>query len=144
MPDSAAHRTRPRAVAGTVNITASAVSLYIADAAASSEFFTTYLGYREELRGEGYICLSRDDAAADIVLLEHSAEAPPQDSPGPQHMAVSFTVTAIADEHDRLRRAGAPITTPLRQQPWGEWALRLTDPNGVMVELVEWVPPAGA
>ncbi|MFI6689138.1 VOC family protein [Streptomyces sp. NPDC050485] len=137
-------RAERRAVADAVNITSSAISLHIADAAASSEFFTTHLGFREVVRGEGYICLGRDDAAADIVLLERSPEDPPRDRPGPQDVTVSFTVTAIADEHDRLRREGAPIITALRQQPWGNWQLRLTDPNGVIVELVEWTPPAGA
>ncbi|MER5424785.1 VOC family protein [Streptosporangium roseum] len=50
----------------------------------------------------------------------------------------------IAAEQERLRREGATITEPLRQEPWGEWVLRLTDPNGVVVQLVEWQPPAGA
>ncbi|WP_438297285.1 VOC family protein [Streptomyces sp. HUAS TT7] len=130
-----------------MNITASTVALYVDDAAASAQFFTTHLGFREVVSlGEEYICLSRDDEAADIVLLQRSAESPPEPTygRGPRNVTVTFTVTAIADEHARLLRENAPITTPLRQKPWGEWTLQLTDSNGVVVELVEWVPPAGA
>lgn len=36
---------------------------------------------------------------------------------------------------------GAPITMPLREEPWGERLFQLTDPNGVVVQLVEWVTP---
>ncbi len=57
---------------------------------------------------------------------------------------VSFTVTDLSAEHERLRREGAPITMPLRQEPWGEWVLQLLDPNGVVIQIVEWVPPVGA
>ncbi|WP_189958638.1 VOC family protein [Streptomyces alanosinicus] len=127
-----------------MNVTASAVVLHVDDAAASSAFFTTHLHFREVVSGEDYICLGRDDAAVDIVLLQRSAEAPPGDRPDPKDVTVSFTVTSIATEYDRLRREGAPITTELRQQPWGDWELQLTDLNGVVVELVEWAPPAGA
>lgn len=33
---------------------------------------------------------------------------------------------------------------PLREEAWGERLVQLTDPNGVVVQLVEWIPPAGA
>ncbi|MEV4062544.1 hypothetical protein [Nonomuraea dietziae] len=35
------------------------------------------------------------------------------------------------------------VTMELRQEPWGEKLLQLTGPNGVVVQLVEWVAPAG-
>ncbi|MFD7167316.1 VOC family protein [Streptomyces violascens] len=126
-----------------MNITASAIALRVDDAAASAEFFTSHLGFREVVSvGEEYICLGRDDSAADIVLLNRSAESP--HGRGPTNVTVTFTVTAIAAEYARLRREDAPISTPLRQKPWGEWVFQLTDPNGVVIELVEWVAPAGA
>ncbi|MFC6899789.1 VOC family protein [Nonomuraea dietziae] len=51
-------------------------------------------------------------------------------------------MTDIAAEFDRLVREGANITMELRQEPW-EKLLQLADPNGVVVQLVEWVAPAG-
>ncbi|MFJ8978557.1 VOC family protein [Streptomyces sp. NPDC102282] len=129
-----------------MNIIASAVLLTVGDPAASSRFFTSHLGFREVLAAEGVIHLARDDAATDLVVLESGPEA----HPGPRKpdeqagTVVSFTVTDLAAEYERLRREGALITVPLRQEPWGEWVLRLTDPNGVVIQMVEWVPPAGA
>lgn len=59
-------------------------------------------------------------------------------------VVVTLTVTDVAGEYERLVREGAPISMPLREEPWAERLFQLTDPNGVVVRLVEWVPPAGA
>ncbi|MET7465642.1 VOC family protein [Nonomuraea sp. NPDC005501] len=125
-----------------MNVLATSVSLNVADIPAASRFFTTHLGFRELVVAESVVCLGRDDAAADIILLPAASEPPyPR---GTAQAIVSFAVSGIAAEQERLRREGATITEPLRQEPWGEWVLRLTDPNGVVVQLVEWQPPAGA
>ncbi|MFD7548880.1 VOC family protein [Streptomyces sp. NPDC059578] len=57
---------------------------------------------------------------------------------------VAFTVEDIAAEEQRLRAEGANITMPLRTEPWGEKLLQLTDPNGVVVQLVEWTTEVDA
>jgi catechol 2,3-dioxygenase-like lactoylglutathione lyase family enzyme len=116
-----------------VNITSSAVVIGVADAAASSRFFGAHLGFREVMVHTGFVALGRDDAAVDIYLTEDRPHA---------NVIISLAVTGIAAEHARLRREGANITAPLRQEPWGEWVMQLTDPNGVVVQLVEWLPPA--
>ncbi|MEU4327225.1 VOC family protein [Nonomuraea dietziae] len=89
--------------------------------------------------------ITRDDAAADVVLLRRGSEVLPENlrHQRPAGVIVAFTVTDIAAESDRLVREGANITMELRQEPWGEKLLQLTDPNGVVVQLVEWVAPAG-
>ncbi|WP_405662795.1 VOC family protein [Streptomyces sp. NBC_01166] len=129
-----------------MNIIASAVVLAVGDPAASSRFFTDHLGFREVLVAEGVIHLSRDDAASDLVVLECDPEprSSRRQSAAQAEVRVCFTVTDLAAEHERLRREGARILEPLRQEPWGEWVLQLADPNGVVIQIVEWVPPAGA
>ncbi|WP_405006845.1 VOC family protein [Kitasatospora purpeofusca] len=125
-----------------MNIVAATVALSVADPAASSRFFTTHLGFREVLVDEEFVSLGRDDAAPDLLLRQSDPERPP--GRGPVEVLVSFAVTDVAEEYERLRREGANITVPLRREPWGEQLVELTDPNGVVVQLVEWIPPAGA
>ena len=33
------------------------------------------------------------------------------------------------------------LTLPIREEPWGERLLLVTDPNGIVYELVEWMQP---
>ncbi|MDH6705793.1 catechol 2,3-dioxygenase-like lactoylglutathione lyase family enzyme [Kitasatospora sp. MAA19] len=125
-----------------MNLVSSAVFLTVTDPAASSRFFTTHLGFREVLVHEDFVELGRDDAGVDLVLVRRDLE---QRGPGrgPTDVMVSFAVTGIAAEYERLRHAGVGIAVPLRQEPWGELVVRLVDPNGVAVQLTEWVPPTG-
>ncbi|KOV32520.1 glyoxalase [Streptomyces sp. XY431] len=124
-----------------MNVVASTVTLSVIDPGASSRFFTTHLGYRELLADGESVLLGRDDGAPDVLLRQRDLELPP--GPGPVGVLVSFAVTGLAAEHERLRREGANITVPLHREPWGEQLLELTDPNGIVVQLTEWIPPAG-
>ncbi|AWS46329.1 VOC family protein [Streptosporangium sp. 'caverna'] len=124
-----------------MNIVASTVVFTVDDLAGSRRFFTTYLGFREVLDTPDFTWLSRDDAAADILLHQRDLELPRERIAQP---VVAFAVTDLAGESARLHAEDAPVTRQLWRNPWGEWLMRLTDPNGIVVELTEWVAPGGA
>ncbi|MGY4991739.1 VOC family protein [Streptomyces nigrescens] len=126
-----------------MNVTTSTLSLTVADVDASREFFCTHLGYQVAMAADGFASLTRGDAAADIVLLRSGSEVLPPEQRDQQATGLIFalTVTGIEAEERRLREAGAPITMPLREEPWGERLFQLTDPNGIIVQFVEWAAP---
>ncbi|GAA0486169.1 VOC family protein [Streptomyces stramineus] len=129
-----------------MNVSVSTLSLTVADVDASRNFFTTHLGYRVAIAADGFASLTRDDAAVDVVLLRRGTEVLPADQRD-QHasgLILALTVTDLAAQEERLRREGAPVTMPLREEPWGERLFQVTDPNGIVVQLVEWGTPAGA
>ncbi|GAA3427809.1 VOC family protein [Streptosporangium sandarakinum] len=120
---------------------ASTVSLTVDDVAASQAFFTTHLGYTVQRAADGFASLSRDDAT-EIVLLARGIEVlpPEQRDQRASGLILAFTLAGgLAEQEKRLRDAGVQITMPLRQEPWGEALFQVTDPNGVIVQFVEWV-----
>ncbi|MFD3534133.1 VOC family protein [Streptomyces sp. NPDC058664] len=129
-----------------MNVVATKVSLTVEDVGASSRFFATHLGFREVESAEGYVCLRRDDTSAEIALSERDPELPPRvwRGQGLADLAVTLTVMDVEAEYDRLCQEGAVVLGRIRQEPWGEQLFELTDPNGVVVQLTQWVPPAGA
>ena len=126
-------------------VTASAVSLTVANVAASRDFLVRHFGFVEVMGVEGVVASLKRDDALNIVLLQQGSEQLP-DGFRDRHatgVIVALTVTDLAAEEARLRRAGVVISMPLREEPWGERLFQVTDPNGVIVQLVEWAPGAG-
>ncbi|MFD5099169.1 VOC family protein [Streptomyces albidochromogenes] len=126
-----------------MHVSASTLSLTVADVDASRDFFLTHLGYEVAMADDGFCSLTRQDAGVDIVLLRTGTEVLPAEQRDREAggLIVALTVSGLAAEEARLRAAGAPITMPLREEPWGERLFQLTDPNGVVVQLVEWAVP---
>jgi uncharacterized glyoxalase superfamily protein PhnB len=124
-----------------MRITATTISLTVDDVTASHAFFTKHLGYREKAAADGFASLTHDDdAAADVVLLQRGIEVLPPDQRDQRvsGLILAFTVTGLEAEEQRLRAEGVDITMPLREEPWGERLFQVTDPNGVVVQFVEW------
>ncbi|MFJ7958915.1 VOC family protein [Streptomyces sp. NPDC096319] len=128
-----------------MNVSRSALSLTVADVDASRAFLCTHLGYAVTTADDGFVSLTHEHAAVDVILLHEGAEvlAPEQCAQRAAGLILALTVTDLAAEEARLRAAGAPITMPLREEPWRERLLQMTDPNGVVVQLVEWPAAAG-
>ncbi|MFC9244317.1 VOC family protein [Streptomyces sp. NPDC057136] len=129
-----------------MHISTSTLSLTVDDVAASQAFFTAHLGYKETAAADGFASLTREDAAVDIVLLRRGIEILPTEQRD-QHasgLILAFTLTGLDAEEKRLRAEGVAITMPLREEPWGERLFQITDPNGVIIQFVEWVTPADA
>ncbi|MEU1159835.1 VOC family protein [Streptomyces sp. NPDC005921] len=121
-------------------ITASAVSLNVDDVVASSAFLTEHFGFREETAADGFASLARDDAGMNVVYLRRGLASLPEDQreDHADGVILAFVVDNLEAELARLTAEGVTITMPLREEPWGERAFQVTDPNGVIVQLVDW------
>ncbi|SDT72670.1 VOC family protein [Actinoplanes derwentensis] len=124
-----------------MQITSSAISLTVDDVPASSKFLADHFGYAERMSADGFTSLGREDGGVDVVFLRRGIEVLPPELRA-VHTAgtiVAFVVTDLDAEQARLRAEGVEPTLPIREEPWGERLLLVTDPNGVVYELVEWV-----
>jgi uncharacterized glyoxalase superfamily protein PhnB len=132
-------------VTPNMDITASAVSLNVADPDASAAFVTEYFGFSTEMRGEGYHSLSRPDAGFNLIFLRTglSTFKPDAQKANASGLLVVFVVRDIDADFQRLVGLGLEITTPLQTEPWGERFFQVTDPNGIVIQLVQWVGSPG-
>ncbi|MFD5538114.1 VOC family protein [Streptomyces sp. NPDC127079] len=128
-----------------MSITASAVSLNVDDVTASSTFLTDHFGFREELAADGFVSLTRDDAGMNVIYLRRGLASLPADQreDHADGVILAFVVDDLEAELARLTAEGVTITMPLREEPWGERAFQVTDPNGIIVQLVDWNAPVG-
>ncbi|MEV7779678.1 VOC family protein [Kitasatospora sp. NPDC088351] len=124
-----------------MQINSSAVSLTVEDVATSSAFLQRHFGFAEQMAADGFVSLGHESAGLNVVYLRRGLDVLPEGFRD-QHAAgliLAFTVDDLAGEEERLRGEGVEITMPLREEPWGERLFQVTDPNGVVVQLVEWV-----
>jgi uncharacterized glyoxalase superfamily protein PhnB len=123
-----------------MRITASAVALNVEDVAASSAFLVDHFGFHEEMAADGFASLAREDAGMNVAFLRRGLETLPEDQRA-DHAAgliLAFVVDDLEGELARLRGEGVTITMPLTSEEWGERAFQVRDPNGVIVQLVDW------
>jgi catechol 2,3-dioxygenase-like lactoylglutathione lyase family enzyme len=125
-----------------MRITASAISLNVKDPAASAEFVKAHFGFEEEMAADGFVSLSRPDAGFNLVFLRTGL---PTFKPAAlagraaDGLLVVFVVDDVDAEYERLGKAGLEFTTPIETEDWGERFFQVTDPNGVVIQLVQWV-----
>jgi uncharacterized glyoxalase superfamily protein PhnB len=124
-----------------MQVTASAISLNVEDVAASAKFAQDHFGFAEQMAADGFVSLSRADVGFNLIFLRTGLETfQPATMRGSVHgVLVALVVDDIETEYARLRSAGAPIVTPLQTEPWGERFFQVSDPNGVIIQLVQWV-----
>lgn len=123
-----------------MRITATAVSLNVEDVPASSTFLQQHFGFAEAMAADGFASLTRDDAGVHVVFLRRGlATLPPdQRDDHAQGLILAFEVDDLEGELARLEGEGVTVTMPLTVEEWGERAFQVRDPNGVVVQLVDW------
>lgn len=128
-----------------MQVTASAISLNVADPIASADFAKSYLGFSEDMAADGFVSLSREGVGFNLIYLRTGlATFKPRSASGPADgLLVVLVVDAIDDEYARIQSEGVEITTPIETEPWGERYFQVTDPNGVVIQLVQWVTERG-
>lgn len=123
-----------------MRISSSAVSLTVDDAAASSTFLAEHFGFTEQMAADGFASLTREDAGLNVIFLRRGLPTLPEDQRD-EHAAgliLAFVVDDLEGELARLESEGVRITMPLTVEEWGERAFQVRDPNGVIIQLVDW------
>ncbi|MBF6297883.1 VOC family protein [Nocardia amamiensis] len=125
-----------------MKITGSAISLNVPDPGASAKFLIDHLGFEEKMSADGFISLERPDAGLNVIYLRTGlASFKPKSAAGSagEGLLVVFVVDDIDAEYARLQTEGVPIVTPIETEPWGERYFQMSDPNGIIIQLVQWV-----
>jgi uncharacterized glyoxalase superfamily protein PhnB len=124
-----------------VQITASAISLNVDDPAASAEFAKRHFGFEEEMAADGFVSLAHPSAGFNLVYLRIGlATVKPAALAGQRAdgLLVVFVVEDVDAEYERMIDEGVEVTTPIETEEWGERYFQVTDPCGVVFQLVTW------
>ncbi len=122
----------------------SAISVNVANVEASAEFAKRHFGFHEAMAADGFVSLERPDVGFNLIFLRTGLS-----TFKPVHMRghaadgvlIVFVVEDVDAAYERLKSEGAPIVTPVETEEWGERYFQVADPNGVILQLVQWMAP---
>ena len=131
-----------------MNVSASAVSLNVSDERASADFLIRHFGFAEEMASDGFVSLKRPDVGMNVIYLRTGLPTFKPERLRGRHadgLLLVFVVDDVDAEYARLEAEGVEFTTPIETEPWGERYFQVSDPNGIVIQLVTWVgtPPQG-
>lgn len=92
------------------------------------------------MAADGFASLTRDDTGMNVAFLRRGLPTLPADQRDDRAcgLILALVVDDLEGELARLRSEGVAITMPLTSEEWGERAFQVRDPNGVIVQLVDW------
>ena len=124
-----------------MRVVRSAISLNVADVEASSAFVQRHFGFKVAMAADGFASLEREDTFNLIFLRTGLSTFKPERMKGKaaDGLLIVFVVEDADAEYERLQREGARILTPIETEAWGERYFQVEDPNGVVIQLVQWV-----
>ncbi len=129
-----------------MKINASAISLNVDDPSASADFAKRHFGFQEEMAADGFVSLEHPYTDFNLVFLRvglPTFKPPALAGRRADGLLLVFVVEDVDAEYARLLDGGIELTTPIETEEWGERFFQLTDPNGVVFQLVTWIhPPA--
>jgi catechol 2,3-dioxygenase-like lactoylglutathione lyase family enzyme len=126
-----------------MNVTYQSSVIFVQDIAASRHFYEELLGQEVEMDfgpnvgfGGGFALWQVDHAFQ--MIYERAPYAAQR--LGRQNYELYFETGDLEAASIRLSGAGVEFVHPLREQPWGQRAFRIYDPDGHIVELGEPMP----
>lgn len=122
--------------------TSFALCLTVDHVRAAADFYATHFGFHATVSVDSFVKLAHDRLGIELCFMQRGSEvlAPDVRDHRADGVILAFVVPDAQAEEARLQAAGIPITMPLRDEAWGERLFQVQDPNGILVELVEWLP----
>jgi uncharacterized glyoxalase superfamily protein PhnB len=126
-----------------MKITQSAISLNVANIHDSAAFVQKHFGFVESMNvPDTVVSLTREDAGFNLIYLRTGIETfKPTKIAGQsgEGLLIVFVVENIDAEYERLCSENVPIVTPIETESWGERYFQVEDPNGIIIQLVQWM-----
>ena len=120
------------------------VELFVADVAASADFYRRVLGFEVERQDAGYASVRNGQV---LLGLGAIANLPPEAAAGPSQervrrgrgagVEIVLEVDDLDAAHAAVLAAGHPLSAPLTERPWGLTDFRLTDPDGYYIRVTD-------
>ncbi|MBL8155201.1 MAG: VOC family protein [Anaerolineae bacterium] len=114
--------------------------------AATRDFYVQHFGFQVVFEADWYVSLKTADGRYELAFVQYQHDTVVEAYRKPvQGLLVNFEVADVDAEYARLiETAGLPLRRELLTEDFGQRHFATSDPNGVLIDVIQIVPPSGA
>jgi uncharacterized glyoxalase superfamily protein PhnB len=115
--------------------------------AETARFYETHFRFIRQFDSNWYVHLqSAEDASVNLAVLDRDHATIPVVARGQQAsgLLLNFEVDDVDAEYQRAVAQGLPMLLALRDEDFGQRHFIVQDPNGVMIDVIQPIPPSEA
>lgn len=116
------------------------------DVAATADFYQRHFGFRPLFSSDWYVHLQLEgqpEVNLAVLAAGHSTIPAVARDLHAGGLLLNFEVEDVDAEYARLTAAGLPVLLELRDEAFGQRHFITADPNGVLVDVIQPIPPSG-
>lgn len=114
------------------------------DVRSASAFYTTHFGFRALVVLDWFASHQHPDHShifLDLVQEGHAAAGAGLRNEHTRGVLLALVVDDCDKEFVRVQQAGLPVLMAPQDEPWGQRRCQIQAPDGVVVELIQQIPP---
>ena len=117
--------------------------LLVEDVPASARSYVEQFGFQPRVELDWFTTLSHQDRPYELAFVRADHDTVPEGyrERRPQGLIIGLLVPDAAAVDARLRAAGVRVVLPLRDEPFAQRHVMVADPNDVLVDVVQPIPP---
>ena len=114
------------------------------DVAGTTAFYVDHFRFKLTFESDWYCHLqSLEDDSVNLAILRADHETIPEEGRGSvAGLILNFEVADVDAEFERSTAAGLPMLKSLRDEPFGQRHYITRDPNGVLIDVIQPIPPS--
>lgn len=118
--------------------------LYSSDVARARDFYVSHFDFVVTFDSDWYASLRHShNPVYELAVVDASHDSIPEQGRGKtSQLLLNIEVDDAAAEAERLRDAGVQIVQELRDEPFGQRHLIVAALDGVLVDVIEEIPPS--
>ncbi|WP_147363386.1 VOC family protein [Deinococcus sp. RM] len=127
-----------------MSLTALSITVLSADPVGSALYYRQHFGFLPTAELDWFVSLQHPDLPGlhlDLLRQGHPAAGPLLSRQQTSGIMLALIVPEVEAEARRLERAGLSFVLPVTTEPWGQKRVQFQAPDGVTVELLEFVAP---
>ncbi|MBE2271235.1 MAG: glyoxalase/bleomycin resistance/extradiol dioxygenase family protein [Anaerolinea sp.] len=113
--------------------------------ALTRDFYVNHFGFRVVFENDWYISLKSTDGRFELAFVAHDHDTVVKAYQQPiDGLLLNFEVMNVDAEYERLiTQTGLPLERELLTEDFGQRHFATVDPNGVLIDVIQVVPPSG-